>query len=284
MNVRIGTAGYAYRGWVGSFYPYGLRPQEMLTFYARQFPAVEINSSFYGVPTVANAARMARRTPEGFGFTLKVPKSASHGRSTADLPAFKLAADRIAAEGKLFGLVFQVPESFRDTTRNRAWLAFVGALLQPHRVAVEFRHRSWDRSGLNEWMERVGLDVASVAVPKIASLFPSGLRVANRRVYVRLHSQIAENWYGGGSGRYNFSFPDDVLCDWAASLQSVASRGLADEGLVFFNNDGGGQAVANARRLGEILRELAPAVRVVEPQVTPRQPSLFPEEWLVKES
>jgi uncharacterized protein YecE (DUF72 family) len=284
MNVRIGTAGYAYRGWVGSFYPPGLRPQELLAYYARQFPAVEINSSFYGVPTAANAERMARRTPEGFGFTLKVPKSASHGRSTDDLPAFRLAVDRIAAAGKLLGLVFQVPESFRDTPRNRAWLAFVGALLQPHRVAVEFRHRSWERPGLDEWMEQLGLDLVSVAVPEIASLFPNGLRIANRRVYVRMHSLISENWYGGGSGRYNFSFPDDVLRDWAGTLQSAAERGLADEGLVFFNNDGGGQAVANARRLGEILKEVAPAVRVVEPPLVPKEPSLFPEEWLVSGS
>lgn len=283
MNVRIGTAGYAYRGWQGAFYPGGIRPQEMLAYYARQFPVVEINSSFYGVPTVANAARMARRTPDGFGFTLKVPKSASHGRSTEDLPAFKLAVECIAAAGKLRGLIFQVPESFRDTPRNRAWLAFVGALLHPHRVAVEFRHRSWDRAGLNEWMDRVGLDLVSVAVPEIASLFPSGLRIANRRIYVRMHSLVAENWYGGGSGRYNFSFHEEVLRDWAEALQSAASGGLADEGLVFFNNDGGGQAVANARRLGEIL-EIAPAVRVVQPPAALKEPSLFPEEWLASGS
>src|SRR5688572_10887189 len=104
---------------------------------------------------------MAGRVPPGFGFTLKVPRTASHDRSPADLPAFRAAADQLAGLGQLLGLLVQVAESYHDTPANRAWLADIAAALRPHRLAVEFRHRSWDGSDLPAWAAGVGLDVAS---------------------------------------------------------------------------------------------------------------------------
>lgn len=274
MNVRIGTAGYAYPAWVGGFYPPGTTPHDMLPFYARHFPAVEINSSFYRPPTVAQIAKTCRRSPPAFGFTLKVPRSVSHDRSPDDLPAFKLAADHAAAAGKLLGLILQVPETFRNTADNRAWLVRVGEGLRPHRVAVEFRHRSWAASNLKEWVEHVGLDVVSVGVPDVPTLFPSGLRAANRRVYARLHSQNADNWYAGGKLRYSYDYPEAALRGWAAALRDAAA-GAADECLFFFNNCVGTQAVENARRLAAVLAEAAPGVTVVAPPAAAGQPTLF---------
>jgi uncharacterized protein YecE (DUF72 family) len=289
MNVRFGTAGYAYAEWVGSFYPRGTTPHDMLPYYATQFPAVEINSSFYRPPTPEQIDKMARRTPAGFGFTFKVPKSVSHEHAADDLPAFRAAADRMAAAGKLLGLVFQVPESFHHTADNRAWLTRVGEALRPHRVAVEFRHRSWAAPNLHEWMDHIGMDVVSVGVPDLPQLFPRGLRVTRRRVYARLHSENAENWYLDGKHRYKFDYADATLARLADGLKRVADEGRADEALIFFNNCVGNQAVApgpdgtprflpdavaNAHRLAAVLRATAPSVQVVEP-ARPRQAGLF---------
>ncbi len=275
MNVRLGTAGYAYPAWVGGFYPARTTQHDMLPFYARHFPAVEINSSFYRPPTVAQIEKMVRRSPPGFGFTLKVPKTVSHERSADDIPAFKLAADTMHAAGKLLGLLLQLPESFRNTADNRAWLTQTGEQLRPHRVAVEFRHRSWAASNLKEWMEHIGLDVVSVGVPDIPTLFPSGLRVANRRIYARLHSQNADNWYADGKLRYNFDYPEPVLREWVSGLKDIDDGNQADDCLFFFNNCVGIQAIENARRLAAILKELAPGIRVIEPPRPTEQPSLF---------
>jgi uncharacterized protein YecE (DUF72 family) len=277
MQLRLGTAGYAYPAWVGGFYPRGTTQHDMLPYYATQFAAVEINSSFYRPPTREQVAKMARRSPAGFGFTLKVPKTVSHDRSPDDLPAFKLAADHMTAAEKLLGLILQVPETFRNTADNRRWLAETGAALKPHRVAIEFRHRSWDASNLSEWMEHIGMDVVSVGVPDIRTLFPPGLRVANRRVYARLHSANADNWYEDGKLRYNYDYPDETLREWADGLKRIAEENRADEALVFFNNCVGLQAVTNARRLGALLKEGAAAIRIVEP-AAPRQASLFGDE------
>jgi uncharacterized protein YecE (DUF72 family) len=289
MNVRFGTAGYAYSEWVGGFYPRGTAQHTMLPFYATQFPAVEINSSFYRPPTPEQTDKMARRTPPGFGFTFKVPKSVSHERSADDLPPFKRAVDRMAGAGKLLGLVFQVPESFHNTADNRAWLTRVGGALEPHRVAVEFRHRSWAAPNLHEWMEHVGMDVVSVGVPELPTLFPRGLRICRRHIYARLHSENPDTWYESGKRRYKFDYPDATLTKLADGLKRAAEGDRADEALIFFNNCVGTQpvhsgsdgavrfipdAVANAHRLAALLRASAPAVRIIEP-ARPRQASLF---------
>jgi uncharacterized protein YecE (DUF72 family) len=274
MNVRIGTAGYAYPAWGGGFYPRGTTQHDMLPYFATQFPVVEINSSFYKPPTREQIAKMVRRSPAEFGFTLKVPKSISHDRAPDDVPAFGLAAAHLAASGKLFGLILQVPETFRNTADNRAWLTRTGQALAPHRVAVEFRHRSWDASNLSAWMEHIGLDVVSVGVPDIPTLFPPGLRIANRRVYARLHSENAANWYRDGKLRYNYDYPDVTLQKWARGLKRAADENRADDALVFFNNCVGIQATTNARRFAAILREIAPALLVIEPP-EPAQARLF---------
>jgi uncharacterized protein YecE (DUF72 family) len=274
MDVYLGTAGYSYPAWVGPFYPPGTPSAGLLAEYARYFPAVEINSSFHRPPTTEQVTRMARRVPPGFGFTLKVPQTASHDRSPADLPAFRAAADQLAGLGQLLGLLVQVAESYHDTRANRAWLAEIAAALRPHPLAVEFRHRSWDAPDPLSWAAGMGLDVVSVSVPAIPNLFPAGLRVSNRRVYARLHSQNAANWYAGGPARYDYDFPEPVVRKWAAALASVAGRGEADVALVFFNNCVTTQAVENARRLAAMLVETAPAVRVVPPP-PPTRPTLF---------
>jgi uncharacterized protein YecE (DUF72 family) len=292
MDVRIGTAGYAYPAWVGGFYPRGTTQEDMLPYYATRFATVEINSSFYRPPTREQIAKMVRRALPGFGFTLKVPKSASHEHSPDDLPAFKLAADHAAAAGKLLGLIFQVPEAFRNTANNRAWLTRVGTELKPHRVAVEFRHRSWDAPNLSAWMEHVGLDVVSVGVPDVHTLFPRGLRIANRRIYARLHSQNAENWYQDGKLRYAYDYSESELREWAEGLKRAAETDRADEALIVFNNCVGTRlpsleitadeyqragmpdAIANAKRLEKVLRD-TPGLNVIDP---PRAPSLFDEE------
>src|SRR5687767_3210014 len=98
MDLFIGTAGYSYPAWVGEFYPPGTKSADYLPAYARHFPAVEINSSFYRPPTAEQVARMADKVPAGFRFSLKVPRSASHEFDPAELLLFRRAADRLAED------------------------------------------------------------------------------------------------------------------------------------------------------------------------------------------
>lgn len=271
MTVTVGTAGYSYPAWAGGFYPKGLPAADQLGFYAQHFPAVEINSTFYRVPTVDQLLKMADRVPAGFRFTLKVPRAASHEFDPADLPAFARAASALADTGKLAGLLLQKPESFRNNAGNRSWLIRVRDLLQPHPLAIEFRHRSWADPAPEDWAARHGCTVASVGVPPLSQLFPPGLRVTAGVVYARLHSENPAGWYAGGEARYDYDYPEETLAAWASGLARAADKG-GREAFVFFNNCVGIQAVTNARRLMAMLRAM-PGLTVPGPAVLPGPPA-----------
>jgi uncharacterized protein YecE (DUF72 family) len=142
-TVRLGTSGYNYPEWRGTFYPERMRAAAMLTYYAERFGTVEINATFYRMPTETTVAAWAAATPPGFVFTLKAPQRITHMRRLRDigepLGLFCAAARQLGT--KLGPLFFQLPPTFKkDTSR----LSDLLARLDPDlRCAFEFRHASW---------------------------------------------------------------------------------------------------------------------------------------------
>ncbi|HVK11602.1 MAG TPA: DUF72 domain-containing protein, partial [Gemmataceae bacterium] len=103
----------------------------MASFYATQFPCVEINSTFYKPPAPGQLERLADRTPPGFQFSLKVPRTVSHEFRVHDQEPFRKAADELTRAHRLIGMVLQFPEMFRDTAKNREWVERVLRGLYP---------------------------------------------------------------------------------------------------------------------------------------------------------
>jgi uncharacterized protein YecE (DUF72 family) len=279
IPVWIGTAGYAWPEWVGAFYPEGTTLKHMPRFYATQFPCVEINSTFYRAPTRDQLAHLADRTAAGFQFSLKVPRTVSHEHRIHALRPFREAANELASRHRLIGFVLQFPEQFTDTARRRDWVTKVADGLYGYPTWVEFRHRSWFRPRLGDWLRERGLELASIDVPALPQLFPRGaIDPGTKRVYVRLHSREPDNWFSGGKARYDYEFTDDELREWIGKLTEAAPR-LTDVYLMF-NNCRGIQGPTNARRMAELIAAEAPALRVVEPPAPPppRQGNLFEDE------
>ena len=141
--IGIGTSGYNYREWRGAFYPERLRPAAMLPFYAERFTTVEINYTFYRMPSASIVAGWAAATPEGFTFALKAPQRITHMRRLADVDdAVRLFCDSIRPLGEKRGpVLFQLPPSFAKATARLGDLLY---MLPPGlRAAFEFRHPSW---------------------------------------------------------------------------------------------------------------------------------------------
>lgn len=143
--LRVGTSGYAYKEWKGSFYPETLPDKQMLAFYARQFPTVEINHSFYQMPRESVLQQWAERVPPGFQFALKAHQKITHVlklRNCDDLLKRFLEAATVLQEGDHLGpILVQLPPTFRaDPERLDAFLR-----LRPRafRFAFEVRHPSW---------------------------------------------------------------------------------------------------------------------------------------------
>jgi uncharacterized protein YecE (DUF72 family) len=143
VTLRIGTSGYSYKEWKGSFYPSELPAKRMLSYYGEHFPAVESNSTFRRLPTAAVIEAWANEVPATFKFALKAPQQITHFRRLRDVeePLSKLFEVTSVLKSRLGPILFQLPPNFkRDLPRLKAFLALV-----PRRVqfAFEFRNASW---------------------------------------------------------------------------------------------------------------------------------------------
>jgi uncharacterized protein YecE (DUF72 family) len=143
MAVRVGTSGYNYPEWRGTFYPEKFPAAKMLAYYAARFTTVEVNYTFYRMPSAKTVAGWAAGTPADFTFALKAPRRITHDARLRDvaepLRYFLEVAGRLGP--KLGPLLFQLPPTFR---KDVARLGDVLGLLPPGvRAAVEFRHASW---------------------------------------------------------------------------------------------------------------------------------------------
>jgi uncharacterized protein YecE (DUF72 family) len=142
MRVLAGTSGYSYKQWRGAFYPDKMANEDMLRFYAERFPTVEVNNTFYRMPTAAVLDHWAEQTPPGFTFVLKASQRITHQSRLGDLEAVGYFLKTAAALGARLGpILFQLPPNFpADVGRLRRFLAEVP---RERRAAFEFRHPSW---------------------------------------------------------------------------------------------------------------------------------------------
>ena len=143
MRVIVGTSGYSYREWKGTFYPADLPAAQMLPFYASHFGSVEINNTFYRMPEEKTLTKWASEVPDSFTFVLKAPQRITHQKRLAgvedDVRHF-LGVARVLGP-KLGPLLFQLPPYQRkETAKLRDFLALIP---RETRVALEVRHDSW---------------------------------------------------------------------------------------------------------------------------------------------
>jgi uncharacterized protein YecE (DUF72 family) len=250
-DVYVGTSGYSFKDWVGNFYPAGTR--DLLPAYAEHFRTVEVNYTYYRMPTAKTMASMVAKTPEDFLFYVKAHKTATHEADLSDTPAYLEALRPMQEADKLAGLLFQFPQSFKNFQRNREHLARVAEAYQDHALAVEFRDVSWDREAVYPFLARLGMNAVSVDEPDLPSLFPRRPLLTGDVAYLRLHSRNADKWYAGGALRYDYNYSDEEMREWIENLREVS--GGARRVFIYFNNCHHGQAAENARRMEALLRE-----------------------------
>jgi uncharacterized protein YecE (DUF72 family) len=143
LTVQVGTSGYNYPEWRGTFYPEKFSTDKMLPYYAERFPTVEINYTFYRMPNEKLLAGWSAATPDAFTFTLKAPRRITHDsklqHAEDTLQAFCRTARTLGP--RLATLLFQLPPNFKKN--HDVLKAFVDLLPEGTRAAFEFRHPSW---------------------------------------------------------------------------------------------------------------------------------------------
>ncbi|MFC1511969.1 DUF72 domain-containing protein [Candidatus Latescibacterota bacterium] len=252
--MAVGTSGYSYRDWKGVFYPETLKTEEYLSYYAEHFPAVEINSTYYGIPKLGTFERMVERTPEGFEFIIKANSATTHELSDRTVNrAFQDALAPLVGAGRLKGVLVQFPWRFRNEEANRRYLAELRESYDDTPLFIEFRHNSWNREEVYDYLSDLNLHYVSVDEPQIGDMMPPVARVTGGIGYVRFHGRNAANWWGKGGDRYDYLYSEDELTEWIDRVEQLEKSTW--KLYAFFNNCHQGYAVRNALMFRELMKK-----------------------------
>jgi uncharacterized protein YecE (DUF72 family) len=231
MRVLVGTSGYNYPEWKGTFYPAKLPAAKMLSYYAERLPAVEINYTFYRMPNAKTVAGWTDATPPQFIFVLKAPRRITHdGRlKFVDKPLAYFCETAAGLGAKLGPLLFQLPPNFKkDVERLRDFLP----LISVERCAFEFRHASWFSDDVYELLRARNAalciaDTEEATTPLVATADFG---------YFRLRDE---------------GYSKKALAKWAETLRELG-RGWKDA-FVFFKHEEAGIGAKLAQRFVEMV-------------------------------
>jgi uncharacterized protein YecE (DUF72 family) len=283
--IRIGTSGWSYPSgkgtWNGIFYPVppgrrtrGTGTFDELRFYADHFDTVEVNSTFYRVPTPATVRGWADRTPPGFEFSLKLYQKFTHpgmfAKATGqdpfdlgrrDVDEFRAALDPLASAGKLGALLAQFPASFRNEPDSRAYLEWLLEQFREYPLAVELRHKGWSDAP-DETLRMLGAYGAAWAQidePKFRfSIRQNLLPNVKTFYYLRLHGRNAAQWWTHDSSedRYDYLYTTDELQPFAEAAEEASRQ--VKKAYLYTNNHFSAKSVANAAILKHQLGQELP--------------------------
>jgi len=253
-QLSVGTMGFGYSDWAGIFYPEGTKAGDYLSYYARHFDTVELDTTFHATPPVERLRRWAEVTPEGFRFCVKTPREVTHeGALDRRVGEMKTFLDVMREFGpKLAMVLIQLPPSC-GFDQFEALERLLKSLPADMRFAVEFRNGSWGQQRTLDLLRehRTALVVAEYLDR------PSRIHVTSDFLYVR--------WVGEHQ-RFkvlNYEQVDvaESLAWWKGEVERVLARGAIADVLGFFGNDYSGYAVAACRRF---MRMMGLGVRAEE--------------------
>lgn len=242
--MHLGTCGWSYQEWVGLFYPNNRVAK--LPFYAKVFDTVEVDSSFYRMPTKSMVRGWEKATGPAFQFSLKVPKTITHDKNLAgiddEFEAFLDVIKPLQDADKLGCLLIQLGPAFTyDKVENLE--SFIEMLPDDVRFAVEFRHESWNRKDTWNLLKRFG--VANTITDSPIEFLTEPV-VTAEHAYVRWHGRGKKIWFD-----YNYS--EDELSSWAEKMKVITSKART---YAYFNNHYNSKAPTNALQFLQIVDAL----------------------------
>ena len=265
-RILVGTSGWSYPSgagtWNGVFYPKKKAGFNELAFYAEHSDTVEVNSSFYRVPSIEATQAWAHRTPSDFEFSLKLYQKFTHpemflkatGQDPADLDRkdvdeFRAAIDPLASAGKLGALLAQFPPSFKNDANARGYLEWLLDAFEGYQLAVELRHRSFSEDPVETMriLAEHGAALVQIDEPKFKdSIRQNRLPNVKTFYYMRLHGRNAAEWWTHekSEDRYNYLYADSELDPIVDDVEE-ASREVKKT-YVYANNHFSAKSVANA--------------------------------------
>jgi uncharacterized protein YecE (DUF72 family) len=232
--IHIGTSGWQYKHWRGPFYPADLPASKMLRWYAEHLDTVEINNSFYRLPSSAALTGWCQQTPSSFCFAVKASRYITHNRKLKDPPdtveKFMKAVEQL--KRRLGPILFQLPPNWKVNVERLD--AFLAGLPPSHHYVFEFRNQSWNVQPVYEVLRRHN---AALCVYELGG-FQSPIEITADFTYARLH---------GPGNKYQGDYSVAALRGWAKRIEQWRKK--LGHIFVYFDNDQAGFAAKNSLQL-----------------------------------
>ncbi|MGH7609316.1 MAG: DUF72 domain-containing protein [Candidatus Dormibacteria bacterium] len=265
-RILVGTCNWSDHQ---NFYPRGLPARERLAHYAKFFPLVEIDTSYYAIPGPDRTGAWAASTPDDFSFNIKAYRALTYHEREGGTPReptgaeereFAQALEPLRASGKLKAIHYQFPPWFTANPRNLERLARVRERHPDDLLVVELRHQSWVEgerpAQLADLLREARISLCTVDEPQLGSgSFPTATEVTDSRLaLVRFHGRNWRTWYSRGKSsadRFDYLYQPPELAGWVPRVRELAE--CVDELHLLFNNNRSNYAVVNGLQMAELL-------------------------------
>jgi uncharacterized protein YecE (DUF72 family) len=263
--IKIGTSGFSFPDWKGTVYPVGLRERDMLPFYEKDlgFHALEVNFTYYTLPSQKSFEAMSKKTSEQFEFVVKSFKGMTHELRNKETGAmidnqetfkrFKYSLAPLIGDGKLACVLAQFPYGFFPNQGNFDYLKRFKEEMEDIPLVFEFRNQTWLKEGTFAFLEKKDIGFCIVDEPKIPKLMPYLPKTTSHIGYFRFHGRNP-NWFNvPTSVRYDYLYSEGELKEFIPDIKDVSKK--TAKTLIFFNNCHAGSAAKNAAQMTKLLME-----------------------------
>jgi uncharacterized protein YecE (DUF72 family) len=255
-ELLIGTSGFDYPEWKGLFYPEKLARAKFLEYYSSQFNSLELNGTFYRMPTAVQMRRMIERSGGKIKFTVKAFKDLTHAADKSHylplMAEFKKALEPLIAEKVLLCILLQFPESYHYDKHERIYLDNLLKEVSEIPVIVEMRNTRWQNDSVYKELQHRNVGWCITDNPDLKNLLKLEYVSTSDIAYMRFHGRNTEMWYtGDNETRYDYMYPDCELKSFVSPILELLKNTRIVQ--LFFNNHAKSNATVNARKLKLLL-------------------------------
>ena len=255
-SILFGPAGWHYADWEGHVFPAPIPPGfSRLAFVAAGFDFVEVNTTFYRIPPPGLASGWVNQVRDihDFSFWVKLHRTFTHEREAGpgEVSAFHECVAPLREAGLLRGILAQFPYSFHESSENLDWIKQIRESFFDIPLAVEFRHRTWNRDHVLTSFRQSGLTWVNIDQPRVSRSLPlTAYTTHAETAYLRLHGRNSANWFSGAGrdARYDYSYSAGELSGIGDIIRKMAER-FSGKIYVSGNNHYKGQALRNLKAL-----------------------------------
>jgi len=255
-DLYIGTSGYDYKEWKGVFYPEKLAQAKFLEYYSTQFNSLELNGTYYRMPTAEQMRRMIGRSGGKVKFSVKVFKDLTHALDKSQYKAlifeFRKALDPLLYNNLLLCVLFQFPESFHYEKEERLYLDILLKEIPDIPAVLEMRNTKWQNEQVYNALRERNIGWCITDNPDLKNLPKLEYICTGDIAYIRFHGRNAAMWYKGDNvTRYDYHYSDMELQAFVNPILELLKHTKIVQ--LFFNNHAKAQATVNAKKLEMLL-------------------------------